>query len=311
MTAQYGIVLTGGQAFRSAHTHTVNWLWYLLRVINASREFAAAAKLIDACDGLLVTAGAGMGVDSGLPDFRGQDGFWKAYPALRRSGVRFEDIANPEAFRSDPYRAWGFYGHRLNLYRETHPHDGFRILLEIAERIPHGISVFTSNVDGQFQRAGFMDEWIVECHGSIHHLQCFDRCQEGVWSAKGFTPTIDAETGRLTSPLPRCPACGGLARPNVLMFGDWDWVPTRSEEQQRMLRQWLREVSSPVVIELGAGLAIPTVRRFGEGLRCPVIRINPREPELLGGDGVSLPVGALEGLLGIARALGIRSAATS
>lgn len=271
--------------------------------------YTQAARLIAEADALMVTAGAGMGVDSGLPDFRGPEGFWRAYPALRKSGARFEDIANPEAFRSDPYRAWGFYGHRLNLYRATHPHEGFRILLEIAERLPHGLSVFTSNVDGQFQRAGFKEGWIVECHGSIHHLQCFDRCQEGVWPAKGFTPTVDVETYRLTSALPRCPACGGLARPNILMFGDWDWVQARSEGQQRILREWLQEVSKPVVIELGAGMSIPTVRRFGMDLGCPVIRINPREPELLGCVGVSLPVSALEGLRGIGHALALNSTA--
>ena len=62
--------------------------------------------------GLLFTAGAGMGVDSGLPDFRGDKGFWKAYPAL--FGHSFSDMANPSWFDSDPRLAWGFYGHRLN-----------------------------------------------------------------------------------------------------------------------------------------------------------------------------------------------------
>lgn len=61
-----------------------------------------AAELIRDADGLLITAGAGMGVDSGLPDFRGTAGFWQAYPALARSGLRFESIASPHTFRSDP-----------------------------------------------------------------------------------------------------------------------------------------------------------------------------------------------------------------
>jgi NAD-dependent SIR2 family protein deacetylase len=69
----------------------------------------------------LITGGAGMGVDSGLPDFRGDDGFWKAYPALQQAGVSFRDIAAPDNFRDQPREAWGFYGHRLNLYRKTLP----------------------------------------------------------------------------------------------------------------------------------------------------------------------------------------------
>jgi len=84
-----------------------------------SDSITQAAELIAQSDGLIVAAGAGMGVDSGLPDFRGKDGFWKAYPALGREQVDFYSIACPKAFRTQPTRAWGFYGHRLKLYRET------------------------------------------------------------------------------------------------------------------------------------------------------------------------------------------------
>jgi NAD-dependent SIR2 family protein deacetylase len=73
---------------------------------------ADAAALMREADGLLITAGAGMGVDSGLPDFRGNEGFWKAYPALAKAGLSFTSIACPDAFRRNPRQAWGFYGHR-------------------------------------------------------------------------------------------------------------------------------------------------------------------------------------------------------
>jgi NAD-dependent SIR2 family protein deacetylase len=75
-----------------------------------------------------------MGIDSGLPDFRGPGGFWKVYPALGWPSLRFEEIASPAAFKSRPTLAWGFYGHRLNLYRTTHPHGGFRMLKEICSQ---------------------------------------------------------------------------------------------------------------------------------------------------------------------------------
>lgn len=89
-----------------------------------------AAACLRAADALLITAGAGMGVDSGLPDFRGNQGFWQAYPALGQAGLAFSAIANPQAFKTDPALAWGFYGHRLKLYRETVPHAGFALLRE-------------------------------------------------------------------------------------------------------------------------------------------------------------------------------------
>jgi NAD-dependent SIR2 family protein deacetylase len=270
-----------------------------------SDDIEHAARLIAGADSLLITAGAGMGVDSGLPDFRGAEGFWKAHPALGQAGIRFEAIASPASFKSDPALAWGFYGHRLTLYRETVPHAGFSILLQVTAHLPHGCAVYTSNVDGQFQKAGFAEERILECHGSIHHLQCLNQCTDEVWSAAGFNPQVDEQRCRLLSAPPRCPMCGSLERPNILMFGDWGWNAKRTQIQQQFLHEWQAEIARPVVIELGAGSAIPSARRFGESFRCPVIRINPREPDPVPQDGVSLPMGALEALTAIASALGI------
>jgi NAD-dependent SIR2 family protein deacetylase len=264
----------------------------------------AAARLLQQADGLLITAGAGMGVDSGLPDFRGEHGFWKAYPALGRAGTRFVEIANPAAFRDQAERAWGFYGHRLRLYRDTVPHEGFAILRAMASRVEAGCFVFTSNVDGQFQKAGFEAEAIAECHGSIHHLQCLEACSDDIWSAREVQPDIDEEQCLMRSELPRCRHCGGLARPNILMFGDGGWLPSRTDEQYMRLRAWIRAVRRPVVVELGAGTDIPTVRHAGESLRSPLIRINPREPRVARGGDVGIALGALEALRRIRDAAG-------
>ena len=81
------------------------------------QQLAQAAALIRDTSSLVIATGAGMGIDSGLPDFRGNNGCWRAYPALAQSRLKFEDIASPEAFRLWPWTAWGFYGHRLQLYR--------------------------------------------------------------------------------------------------------------------------------------------------------------------------------------------------
>ena len=264
--------------------------------------FSKAARLIAAADGLLITAGAGIGVDSGLPDFRGTEGFWQEYPAFGQAKTRFEEIANPAAFRANPKRVWGFYGHRLQLYRETIPHAGFALLQQMGERLPQGAFVFTSNVDGQFQRAGFDETRIVECHGSIHHLQCLDQCNAEIWAADSLQPTVDAPTCTLTSPLPTCPSCGHLARPNVLMFGDWEWHAQRTDQQYRRMLQWRKKAKRIVVLEIGAGTSVATVRTFSEAQDVPLIRINPTEPQV-SGFGIELPVGALSGVTAIAEAL--------
>lgn len=265
--------------------------------------FEQAANLIQQVDGIFIAAGAGMGVDSGLPDFRGPSGFWGAYPALGRLGIGFQSIANPQAFRLNARLAWGFYGHRLKLYRETEPHKGFNVLRRIAENLAHGAFVFTSNVDGQFQKAGFLDNHIHEVHGSIHHFQCLDNCRATTWPAKGFDPQVDEAKCLLVNKLPTCPWCGELARPNILMFEDWGWQPVRSDLQKQNQKQWKAGVKRGVVIEIGAGKSIPTVWHFSQNQKWPLIRINPFDANLSGAEGVSLMLSGVEALAGIQTAL--------
>lgn len=76
----------------------------------------------------LITAGAGIGVDSALPDFLGNQGFWSIHPRYAADGLTFRDLADPLWFEMHPERAWGFYGYRYNLYRRTEPHHGFELL---------------------------------------------------------------------------------------------------------------------------------------------------------------------------------------
>ncbi|MGE4550796.1 MAG: Sir2 family NAD-dependent protein deacetylase [Opitutales bacterium] len=259
------------------------------------------AKAVLQANVLYVGAGAGMGVDSGLPDFRSPEGFWKAYPPVAKLKLRFEEMANPRWFAEDPEFAWGCYGHRLNLYRETIPHEGFGILRKWGDAMSGGVFVYTSNVDGHFQRAGFDKHQVLECHGSLNHLQCLKGCGQEIWSAEHCMVEVDEDTLRAAHPLPSCPTCGELARPNVLMFGDWDWDSSRSSEQQRRHQQWLiqRADRKMVVIEIGAGKAVPTVRMNCEAIAAEtggkLIRINVRDSEIPRGN-VSLPIGGLEAL---------------
>lgn len=270
---------------------------------------ARATAALVAADALLVTAGAGMGVDSGLPDFRGNEGFWRAYPPYAHLGLSFVELANPRWFAQDPALAWGFYGHRLNLYRATSPHAGFGVLRDWGGRCTRGAFVFTSNVDGQFQRAGFAADRIVECHGTIEVWQCTRPCGSELSPADPRPIAVDPGTFRAGEPWPRCAGCGALARPNVLMFGDFRWVEHRTAAQQARLDAWLGELERTdarlVIVEVGAGTAVPTVRSLGEGLlhrrpeRTTLVRINAREAEGPPGT-ISLAAGAASTLQALA-----------
>ena len=272
------------------------------------QELNRAADVIRKARALLITAGAGMGVDSGLPDFRGVRGFWRAYPPLKDKGLQLPDMSTPRWFHKDPHFAWGFFGHRYNLYNTTTPHDGFKILREWGETMDLGYFVFTSNVDGQFQKSGISGDRIVECHGSIHYLQCCDQSDQ-IWPMPEETVfDVDMETLRSKSPLPMGPPGENnlLARPNILMFNDFYFVDNRTSAQFERYAEFQQSLFSEptlpfVVIEIGAGLSVPTVRMASESLvsnstHGTLIRINPREADVPSGRGISLPMGGLQAI---------------
>lgn len=252
-----------------------------------------AARAISNADALLIGAGAGMGVDSGLPDFRGDQGFWNAYPPFR--GKKFNEIAQPRMFIDDPTQAWGFYGHRMHLYRNTAPHAGFAMIKKWAEKLGEYF-VFTSNVDGHFLRSGFDEERLVECHGTTRFMQCSKGlgCSREVWPCDEVEVEVEEETFRAKGELPKCIICGAIARPNILMFGDIGWVPFRSSAQENRYEDWYRKVknSNIVAIEFGAGTAVPTVRYECQRRSKKLIRVNPRDYQAPD-TAISIPMNAL------------------
>ncbi len=265
---------------------------------NLQAKIEKATKAVKNADALFITAGSGINVDSGL--IKSQDYSKSLISKLYKST---ENIDHPVWFEKAPEKAWAYYGYLLNKYRQTTPHQGFYKLFELAEKKEFGYFVFTSNVDGQFQKAGFNDAFIEECHGSIHHFQCTRPCSSKIWDATHEEVNVDLEIFEATGELPKCPNCGGIARPNILMFGDWNWISQRSNEQGNRLQQWLETINSLdaklVIIEMGAGHAVPTVRlqsqRVSRSINSTLIRINPKDFDVHEG-AIGLPFGALEGV---------------
>lgn len=272
--------------------------------------------LIKEADGILITAGAGMGVDSGLPDFRGQEGFLKAYPQAKEHGLNFEDLANPCWFKENPKLAWAFYGHRYYLYKNTKPHDGFNMLLELVKEKNENYFIYTSNVDGQFQKAGFDKDKIVECHGNINKIQCSSmdkKCNGMTLSTQNnfvykFEDNLILDNNKFeTIKFPVCPVCKESAlRPNILMFNDSQWIRNPLNSQEERFNKWIKQFKKKkrklVIIEIGAGTSIPTIRLLGDSWAkkyrdsVKLIRINPRDFHIESDIGYSLSYGAVDGL---------------
>eukprot|EP00111_Clytia_hemisphaerica_P016834 TCONS_00049926-protein len=273
------------------------------------KDIQRAAEVIQKAHALLITSGAGMGVDSGLPDFRGDEGLWKAYPPLKKRGLSLPSMSTPHWFKTDPKFAWGFFGHRIMLYQNTVPHNGFRILQKWCKNRKKGHFVMTSNVDNQFQISGFDENEIVECHGSLSYFQNLEGTGS-IWPCpKDFSLEIDTETFNAVSPLPTGPPDADpgqqtLSRPNVLMFNDHFWVDERTEQQFKQFSEWQYRImpsESLVVIEIGAGLAVPTIRYQSErsssmNQNSYLVRINPRDTEIPRSKDISIPLGGLEAL---------------
>jgi NAD-dependent SIR2 family protein deacetylase len=271
-----------------------------------------AAEAVSSATALIFTSGAGMGVDSGLPDYRGTEGFYRRYPPYERAGISYQSLASPKWFALDPTLIWGYLGHSFDLYRTTPPHEGYAIVRRWCERAPGGHFTVTSNVDNQLQRSGFAEGRVFEGHGSLFWAQCQQACGVGVYAAHDIAVPFDPDTMRATGPAPRCPACGAGSRPNVLFFGDSGFDASRSTAQYERLRAWLDgAMQAPgarlVVVECGAGTTVPNVRNFSElevaRYKGTLVRINPREPQVPPGH-IGIAAGALATLRAVDARLG-------
>ncbi len=265
---------------------------------NLQGKIEEAAQAVKSAEAIFITAGSGINVDSGL--IKSQNYSKSLISKLIKTT---DNIDHPIWFEKAPEKAWAYYGYLLNTFRQTKPHQGFYKLLELAEKKEFGYFIYTSNVDGQFQKAEFDDAFIEECHGSIHHFQCTRPCSSEIWDAMQEKVNVDLEIFEATGELPKCPNCGGIARPNILMFGDWNWISHRSNEQGNRLQKWLETINSLdaklTIIEIGAGHAVPTVRlqsqRVSRSIKSTLIRINPKDFDVCEG-AIGLPFGAIEGV---------------
>ena len=158
----------------------------------------ALADLIRGRRPCVVLTGAGISTESGIPDFRSPTGVWATYDPM--------EYATIDAFLRDPVKVWDFYARRLKALGDAEPNDGHRALAELEER-GWVEAVITQNIDRLHERAG--SRALVEVHGSIRTSSCLD-CGAVV----PFADVVEL------LPVPRCPACGRVLKPDVVMFGE-------------------------------------------------------------------------------------------
>jgi len=219
------------------------------------------------CECLLIVAGAGMGIDSGLPDYRGPNGLWNTWHPSKTYNMTYDKLSTHEMFKDNISLAWGFQAYLTRLYDELEPHNGYYNLLDIAnKKFNSNYFVITSNVDSQFLKSGFDKDRLYEVHGTKRLWQCMDKkCNNNnmPWLMDiNKLPNIDEETLLAVKPYPKCIHCDNYARPNVSFFGDYNFSEKITQVQSKRLYDWieLNKNNKMLIIEIGCGISQHSIR---------------------------------------------------
>jgi NAD-dependent deacetylase len=214
---------------------------------------------------VLVLTGAGVSAESGIPTFRGKDGYWRNLNPAK--------LATPEAFANDPRLVWEWYRERRQRIRNAEPNPAHKAIAKLAQHAQEFLLV-TQNVDDLHARAGSSKEKTVQIHGDIFVTRC-SRCD---FRLHDYEHDHEHEHESEDIDVPRCPRCEGLMRPGVVWFGEqlpWD--------ELRRVENYLEDGPCDFVIVAGTTAtfgyivdwALQASRDGGE-----LIEVNPDETPL-------------------------------
>jgi NAD-dependent deacetylase len=178
-----------------------------------------AALLADPRSRITVLTGAGVSAESGIPTFRGPEGYW----TVGSSVYTPREMATRAMFRRNPEAVWSWYLYRFTVCLEAQPNRGHAALAAMERRLGDRFTLITQNIDGLHLRAGNSPERTLQIHGSIRHVRCADGC------ARELLPLDPRLARRRPSPelardelgILRCRGCGGWLRPHVLWFDEY------------------------------------------------------------------------------------------
>lgn len=245
-----------------------------------SRDLAVVAGLVAGAGPMLFITGAGISVDSGLPTYRGIGGLYEGAPT--EEGLPIEEILSGRMLQRRPDLTWKHLAQIESTCRGAHPNPAHRAIAQLQGSHP-GSLVLTQNVDGLHRQAGSVN--LIEIHGTLHRLKCTE-C-----GRQRQVPDYDG----LSIP-PACPACGGLLRPDVVLFGE----DLRPESLLRL--EHALDTGFDLVFIMGTRASFPYVaapvhwaRRAG----VPTVEINPGPSEVSHLVDYRLALGAAQAMAGL------------
>ena len=162
--------------------------------------------------------GAGISAESGIPTFRGPEGYWTVGSRVYQP----QEMATFFMFTHQPDEVWKWYLYRMGVCARAEPNPGHRALVELEQRFGDRFTLITQNVDGLHLRAGNSRQRTYQIHGNVFFMRCSVECSDAVYpipaqvQAKAKDePLSDQDKQHL-----RCPLCGARSRPHILLFDE-------------------------------------------------------------------------------------------
>jgi NAD-dependent deacetylase len=210
----------------------------------------AACKAALAKDGyVLALTGAGVSAESGIPTFRGKEGYW----SVGSREYHPQELATHDAFSRMPWEVWAWYLYRRAVCRGAEPNPAHAALVRWDQALGDRFGLITQNVDGLHARAGSPRDRTYPIHGDINLMRCGSDCCLDRWpipeavGALGKGDAVSAEHKALL----RCPRCGAMARPHVLWFDE-------SYDEPRFFLDTARRLAAGATLLIVAGTSAQT-----------------------------------------------------
>jgi NAD-dependent deacetylase len=219
---------------------------------------------------VVVLTGAGISAESGIPTFRGAEGFW----VVGSRNYMPQEMATLEMFERAPEEVWRWYLYRFGIVRGAQPNAGHRALVDLERALGERFTLVTQNIDGLHRRAGSSRVYAI--HGDAAWVRCADDCGVGrlplpdVAFGSKDDPFTGAHRTRLT-----CPRCGGWLRPHVLWFDEY------YDEENYHLDSALRAAAAAdLLLVVGTSGATNLPMQIGRvvfGRGAAMVDVNPEE----------------------------------
>jgi NAD-dependent deacetylase len=225
---------------------------------------------------MVVLSGAGISAESGIPTFRGKEGYW----VVGSREYQPQEMATHATFARDPEAVWAWYLYRLGVCRAARPNAGHEAVVQLERLLGDRFLLITQNVDGLHLRAGSSADRTYQIHGNIDFCRCDAECGQPIFPfPDGISPGTE-RSASLTDDQRvalRCPGCGGWARPHVLWFDEY-----YDEEHFRYESSLTAAAGAELLLVVGTSGATNLPMQVGQlALRhgATIIDVNP-EPNL-------------------------------